>query len=596
MTFPLERTALILLAGTALTACASPSYPIHAPIVQAPPQPFAGPPNVARAPAEPQVPTATTPVETAQLAPLPPAALPPAPPQDAETAPPPTLAVAAPGADAADRAGSRNAPATYTVRRGDTLAGIASRLGTDLQTLARLNDLKAPYRIRPGQVLKNPNAPRPSRPARGRDAPAPAADGGSYRVQPGDTLFGLAVRFGVSVDDIRRANGMGEGAQLMAGRTLRIPGQGDPEPSPAPDEDAEAAERLAARTQVRPAPEPAPSAPAEPSETRTTTRSVTGRVVDIQVPGPSYTVKSGDNLDRIARRMDSTVAELAKINKLRSPYTLRPGQTIRGPGSSAKAYVVVRGDTLSQVARRFGVTEAQIRSANGLRRGASLAPGRRLRLPAGYRDRGPIVTTTSAPAPATPTSRPPQAPSASPPPAAAPTRPAPSPPSQGLPSRPQPYQMPPGGVPGAPVPTPPPSDAQIAEMGRGVFVWPLRGAIISNFGGRGQGPRNDGVNIRAAAGDPVRAAADGDVVYAGDQVPGFGNLVLIKHADGWVTAYGHLGRVDVRMQQKVRQGEQIGQAGATGGVSEPQLHFEVRYAPNAQERARPIDPNLVLPR
>ena len=86
------------------------------------------------------------------------------------------------------------------------------------------------------------------------------------------------------------------------------------------------------------------------------------------------------------------------------------------------------------------------------------------------------------------------------------------------------------------------------------------------------------------------------MVYAGDQVPGFGNLVLIKHADGWVTAYGHLGKVEVRMQQKVTQGQQIGEAGSTGGVSEPQLHFEVRYAPNPQERATPIDPTLVLPR
>ncbi len=84
------------------------------------------------------------------------------------------------------------------------------------------------------------------------------------------------------------------------------------------------------------------------------------------------------------------------------------------------------------------------------------------------------------------------------------------------------------------------------------------------------------------------------MVYAGDQVPGFGNLVLVKHADGWVTAYGHLGRVDVKMQQKVVQGQQLGMAGQSGGVSEPQLHFEVRYAPSPTERARPVDPQLVL--
>jgi murein DD-endopeptidase MepM/ murein hydrolase activator NlpD len=134
------------------------------------------------------------------------------------------------------------------------------------------------------------------------------------------------------------------------------------------------------------------------------------------------------------------------------------------------------------------------------------------------------------------------------------------------------------------------------QMGRGVFQWPIRGQVISGFGDKGTSQRNDGLNIRARGGEAVRAAASGDVVYAGDQVPGFGNLVLIKHDNGWVTAYGHLGKVDVRMQQKVTQGQTIGQAGTTGGVSEPQLHFEVRYAPTPQERARPVDPALVLPK
>jgi murein DD-endopeptidase MepM/ murein hydrolase activator NlpD len=72
--------------------------------------------------------------------------------------------------------------------------------------------------------------------------------------------------------------------------------------------------------------------------------------------------------------------------------------------------------------------------------------------------------------------------------------------------------------------------------------------------------------------------------------------VLIKHTDGWVTAYGHLTRSDVKMQQKVVQGQQIGTVGSTGGVTEPQLHFEVRYAPTPADRAKPVDPMLVLPK
>ena len=214
----------------------------------------------------------------------------------------------------------------------------------------------------------------------------------------------------------------------------------------------------------------------------------------------------------------------------------------------------------------------------------------------------PTPTPTPAPyAPQQPASRPytpSPSPYASPPsmqpvqPAARPTYPLPPPPTQTA-SRP-----PSSSVPAGPAITasPPPSDAQISELGRGRFLWPVRGDVLLRFGPKGQGLQNDGINIRAPGGEPVRAAAAGDVVYAGDQVPGFGNLVLIKHADGWVTAYGHLSRSDVKMQQKVAQGQQIGLVGATGGASEPQLHFEVRYAPTVSDRARPIDPTLVLPK
>ena len=165
---------------------------------------------------------------------------------------------------------------------------------------------------------------------------------------------------------------------------------------------------------------------------------------------------------------------------------------------------------------------------------------------------------------------------------------------------PRPYVPPPVAPrPQTPSPIPsaassPLSDAQISALGRGRFIWPLRGDLISDFGPKGTGQRNDGINIRARTGETVRSAAAGDVVYAGDQVPGFGNLILVKHADGWVTAYGHLAKVDVRMQQKVVQGQQLGLAGDTGGMSEVQLHFEVRYAPGPTERARPVNPELVL--
>jgi len=617
MTHLIERTALILLAGTALTACGTPRYAANPPIVHLPPAvapPAPAPQQLASAAEDEPIdaPRPTPRVESRELTPLPVAPQP----ALAQAAPePPLLAFAPPAEDAFARARSRGPAATYTVKRGDTLAEIADRLGTDIDDIAKANGLKRPYRLKPGQVLKNPRAPKTAS-SSSRGSRAAASEGRTYTVRSGDTLFAIAQRNGTTVEALREANDLGRTSSLMPGRKLKLPGGEAEDQAEAAEDDVAPVERPRASTRRPQAERPSPSAEAEEPDGRTVTnREVTGRVVEISIPGRAYKVRKGDNLERVADRLGSDIAELARLNKLKRPYRLQPGQTIRGPGDTAKAYVVGRGDTLGEIARRFSVTEGELRSANGLRRGASVAPGRRLRLPAGYRDRGPLTTTTrvpersepapqtpaplpSAPRPYEPTPRPPSS-FDTPPPVGQtlpPPRSAPRPPTVVMPDQPQPYRPVPGTVPGAPTASPPVSDAQISQMGRGLFAWPLQGQVLSGFGGRGAGVRNDGLNIRANTGDPVRAAAAGDVVYAGDQVPGFGNLVLIKHADGWVTAYGHLSRVEVRMQQKVEQGQQIGQAGSSGGVSEPQLHFEIRYAPSPQERARPIDPTLVLPR
>jgi len=617
MTHLFQRTALILLAGTALTACGTPRYAVNAPVLPLPP---AAPPTVAPPvqPAPQQLaglaedapavaPRPTPQVDKNELPPLPVAPRP----SLAQAAPEPVRATAPPAEDAFARARSQGPAATYTVKKGDTLAEIADKLGTDIEAVAKANGLKKPYRLQPGQVLKNPKAKVAASSTKSSgSSKSPAADGKTYTVRSGDTLFGIAQRNGMTVEALRELNGLGRNSSLMPGKKLKLSGGDAEERAEAAEDDVAPAERPRASTRRTPA-EPSQTRASESEGRTVTSREVTGRVVDVPTGGKSYKVKKGDTLERVASRLDSDVAELAKLNKLKKPYRLQPGQTIRGPGGTAKAYVVGRGDTLSEIARRFSVTEAELRSANGLRRGAAVAPGRKLRLPAGYRDRGPLTTTTQVPArtepplaptPSTPQPyQPTQRPSSfdTPPPVGQvlpPPRSAPRPPTVVMPDQPQPYRAPPGGVPGAPTASPAVSDAQISQMGRGVFAWPLQGQVISSFGSRGTGVRNDGLNIRANTGDPIRAAAAGDVVYAGDQVPGFGNLVLIKHADGWVTAYGHLSRVDVRMQQKVEQGQQIGQAGSSGGVSEPQLHFEIRYAPTPQERARPIDPALVLPK
>ena len=127
------------------------------------------------------------------------------------------------------------------------------------------------------------------------------------------------------------------------------------------------------------------------------------------------------------------------------------------------------------------------------------------------------------------------------------------------------------------------------------FVWPVSGEIVSNFGGPANGERNDGINIATATATPIHAAASGTITYSGNELKDYGNLVLIKHVGGWVTAYAHLASIEVKMRQQVTQGQEIGLVGQSGGVDRPQLHFEIRYAPTPKDKARPIDPMLVLP-
>ncbi|MDE2265258.1 MAG: M23 family metallopeptidase [Alphaproteobacteria bacterium] len=120
------------------------------------------------------------------------------------------------------------------------------------------------------------------------------------------------------------------------------------------------------------------------------------------------------------------------------------------------------------------------------------------------------------------------------------------------------------------------------------FEWPVDGRVISGFGTTADGGRNDGINIAAAYGEPIHAAASGTVTYAGNELKSYGNLVLIRHSDGYVTAYAHAERLTVGRGEHVTKGQVIGYAGNTGDVSRPQLHFEIRQG------VRPVNPQTLL--
>lgn len=617
MTLSYSRTALILLAATSLSACttytpfgedaqvARPNYPTRLP----PPGAETAPPPQETQEQGPMRPGPSTgPVESRPLDPVPngpayvtPSTPPYTPPPAYQPPPvytPPVMQTVTRQTVTGKVVEAAGPPKSHTVKSGDNLDAIARSMGTTRKQLADDNDLKEPYVLRPGKFLKGPSS-----------------DAKAYVVGSGDTLYAIARRFSVSGPALADANDMSVDDPLAVGKKLilpdgfkdngpttittrvQVPGTGVQAPAQAPFQpQAPTQQRPPAYTPPPVAqPEPEPEPP-RTTTTSTTKTSVTGKVVEVAGPPQIYTVKSGQALDAIARAMDTTRKQLADDNKLKEPYVLHAGDKLKGPKTTVKAYVAGSGDTLALIAKRFSVTPKALAAENGMKIGDAIKSGRKITLPDGYKDKGPVketvrttVTLPSEPRrdPTPPPSRP-----ATPPPVSQPVTPPPSTSNYSRPTTPTPSR-----------PTSPPSvssgplsDSQVTTQGRGRFNWPLRGDIISEFGPKGTGQRNDGLNIRATAGEAVRAAASGDVVYAGDQVPGFGNLVLIKHADGWVTAYGHLARVDVKMQQKVVQGQQIGQAGASGGVAESQLHFEVRYASAPSERARPIDPKLVLGR
>jgi murein DD-endopeptidase MepM/ murein hydrolase activator NlpD len=241
----------------------------------------------------------------------------------------------------------------------------------------------------------------------------------------------------------------------------------------------------------------------------------------------------------------------------------QPSSTAGTPGAKHpnKEHVISHGETLYSVAQNYGVDVYALASANGLVAPFHVRQGQTLTIPSTQASRSPQEASVPVPAP--------------------PIQPQPQ--RKAKAERKDVMVRPQAGAgdSAAPIPAPPP----ISGDG---FIWPVRGKIISAFGTKDQGHQNDGINISAPRGTPVRAAENGVVAYAGNELRGFGNLVLIRHADGWITAYAHNDELLVQRGQIVRKGEDIATVGSSGGVGEPQLHFQMRQGKNA------VDPTKQL--
>ena len=305
--------------------------------------------------------------------------------------------------------------------------------------------------------------------------------------------------------------------------------------------------------------------------------------------GGTVRVEQGMTLYSISRANGLTVAQLASANGIRPPYTVSAGRVLRIPGvtqarrpkpayvseeqvasdepvkkASGGMHTVTGGETLFSLGRKYGVSPYTIADLNGLPNDTSLNVGQSLRIPSG---RGKMIVT--------------KVPAAEE--------------SEQIVSDEEPTEIddaPPNFALKKPilddeVPVVKSVPQQATELGatptmRGMR-WPVKGKIISEYGAKPNGLKNEGINIAVPEGTGVRAAESGVVAYAGNELKGYGNLVLIRHEGGWVTAYAHAKELFVKRGDIVRRGDVIAKAGQTGSVSSPQLHFEVRKGATAMD-------------
>jgi murein DD-endopeptidase MepM/ murein hydrolase activator NlpD len=317
-----------------------------------------------------------------------------------------------------------------------------------------------------------------------------AARGETIQVQQGDTLYGIARRYGVSVAALIEINGLAHGSSIKPGQQLVLPASGSAKIAADPPAGRAPATRAAI----------APAAPAA-------TAGWEGR----------YTLRSGQSLYSVARQHGVTLAELQRVNGITEPTRVRAGTVLSVPTKAEPAPVAESAAPATSPPSTREAAPAQPRILN--------APqGQRT---AALNDR----STDAAPAPATPASA-----------------------------------------------------AQEPAASSSRFRWPARGRVIAPFGKRDDGTHNDGVNIALPQGTDIHAAEGGRVAYAGNELKGYGNLVLIRHDNGWVSAYAHADQILVKRDDVVKRGQVIAKAGKTGTVDQPQLHFELRQG------AKPVDP------
>jgi len=323
------------------------------------------------------------------------------------------------------------------------------------------------------------------------------------------------------------------------------------------------------------------------------------------------TVARGDTLYSLAKKYKTDANEIARLNNLSAPFTLHTGQKLRVPYTDEvvvgtpivvpvrattqresageqtetrvelKTITVAPNDTLYSLSRKYSVPVNDLAVMNNLAAPFNLSVGQKLKVP--NLDTAPIAPRVSATSSVAKTGNA-NAASTTGAQVAATTKNTVKTNKNGNAQK----TVPPSKTVASTATTktkissdPTKKLPKINARSSSKFSWPVRGKILSHYGAKSGGLFNDGINIAAARGTAVGAAENGVVAYAGNEVKGMGNLIIIQHSDGWMTVYAHMDSMAVRRGVRVSVGQKIGTVGATGKVDKPQLHFEIRKGTKA---------------
>ncbi len=238
-----------------------------------------------------------------------------------------------------------------------------------------------------------------------------------------------------------------------------------------------------------------------------------------------YKVKKGDNLFSISRQFNISIQELIKVNKIQEPYKIFPNQSIFIPQN--KKHIVVKGETLYSISRYYETTVFTLAKYNNIKNVNNIKVGKELIIP----KRSEKIKKIK---------------------------------NKKWDSKFKKKKIENRKI------------VILSDKKNSTFIWPVRGKLLSKYGKSKEGFYNDGINIDSKKGTKVISSQAGKVIYCGNEIPGYGNLILIKHSKNWITAYAHLNEVFTEKGKKVSKGEIIGSVGNTGNVRSPQLHFEIR--------------------